>query len=359
MIPLFKVRMAPSVNEPLKKVLHSGYIGQGPKVEEFEDALKENLRVDVRPVTVNSGTSALDLALELIGVGFGDTVISTPQTCFASNSVILNRGAQIVWADIDPITGLMDPEDVAKIIKEKPYIKAIMAVNWAGALCDYKALKSHGISVIEDAAHSWNTEFLGRERGDYICHSFQAIKFLTTGDGGCLIPPEDKAEQARTLRWYGLDRTKGESFRCTQNIRQVGFKYHMNDIAATIGLENLPGAKDSVREHVRNAMVLDKGLEQVDWITTPVYKPSNSYWLYTILVHGRDRDEFAKYLTKHDIGNSPVHFRNDTYDVTQNYATRELPGVDQFTKTQLNIPVGWWLNKIDLAKIISTIQNYE
>ena len=154
MIPLFKVKMSDRASDNVAKVLESGFIGQGPVVEEFENKLWGVLKSKTRPVTVNSCTSAIDLALELIGVGPYDEVISSPQTCFASNVGALHRGARIRWADIDPATGLMDPSSVAKLIT--PKTKAIIAVNWAGKFCDYAALKLFNVPVIEDAAHTWD-----------------------------------------------------------------------------------------------------------------------------------------------------------------------------------------------------------
>lgn len=359
MIPLFKVRMNEN-QELVNKTLQSGYIGQGSMVDDFERRLQEQLGSDVTPVTVNSCTSALDLSLQLIGVGPGDFVISTPQTCFASNSVILNRGANIIWADIDPITGLISPESVASIVEKlSDKVLAIMAVNWAGRACDYEKLKLHGIPIIEDAAHSWPVNGENVNHGDYVCYSFQAIKFLTSGDGGCLIPPKEKENDARLLRWYGLDRTKGESFRCTQNIKKVGFKYHMNDINASIGISNLDLAKDSVKKHKKNAKHLWDGLRDINFIKTPNYDINCSYWLFTIILDQINKDEFSKYLNDNGIANSPVHFRNDKYDCTTQCLNQSLKGVDEFTNSQINIPVGWWLSNDEIEYIINTIKNYK
>jgi len=119
MIPLFKVNMNPAAHTRVADVLSSGFIGQGPKVEEFEDMLHKELKSKTRPVTVNSCTSAIDLALELCNVGPGDEVIASPQTCFASNVGAIHRHARIRWADIDPITGLIDPESVKNLITKK------------------------------------------------------------------------------------------------------------------------------------------------------------------------------------------------------------------------------------------------
>ena len=148
-IPLFKVFIPESVIEPLCKVLLSGYIGEGPRVEEFERQLGPWFAND-NVLTVNSGTSALQLALRLANVGYGDEVVSTPMTCSATNEPILAMGAKIIWADIDAWTGNIDPKDVAR--KITPKTKAIMCVHWGGYPCDLDELNAiaaeHGIKLI-------------------------------------------------------------------------------------------------------------------------------------------------------------------------------------------------------------------
>lgn len=356
MIPLFKVNMSPSVNEAVGKTLQSGFIGQGPKVEEFEDLLWKELKTKTRPVTVNSCTSAIDLALELCGVDRFGEVIASPQTCFASNVHIIHRKARIRWADIDPITGLIDPESVKNLVNKNT--KAIIAVNWGGKFADYNALKSFGVPVIEDAAHTWDS-FISDdiERGDYICYSFQAIKFLTTADGGILVCPAKKEPLARILRWYGLDRTKNESFRCTQNITSVGFKYHMNDVNATIGIENLPHASISVNLSRLNSRYYCENVEN-DLLTIPPWDKLCSYWLFSMHVQVGLKDHFIQYLNQKGIVSSPVHFRNDQYDTTKHFNERPLPGVDSFTDTQVCIPNGWWLSQYDVIHITQALNEY-
>jgi dTDP-4-amino-4,6-dideoxygalactose transaminase len=356
MIPLFKVKMSSTVNEAVGKVLQSGFIGQGPVVEQFEDQLQATLRTKTRPVTVNSCTSAIDLALELCGVGPGDEVIASPQTCFASNVGAIHRHARIRWADIDPVTGLIDPKSVARLITKKT--KAIIAVNWAGKFADYGVLKTLGVPVIEDAAHTWDS-FLSKdvERGDYICYSFQAIKFLTTADGGMLICPPEKENDARILRWYGLDRTKNESFRCTQNITQVGFKYHMNDVNASIGIENIPHANMSVNLSRLNSKFYCEKINN-PLLFFPEWDETCSYWLFSMHVKAGLKDKLTNYLTENGIASSPVHFRNDTYSSTIQYREDVLPGVDSFTDTQICIPNGWWLSADDCLKIVDTLNRF-
>lgn len=358
MIPLFKVKMSDSASHLVGDVLASGFIGQGPVVEQFEDELQKELKCATRPVTLNSCTSAIDLALALLGVGPGDEVISTPQTCFASNVGAIHCGAKIRWADIDPFTGLMDPASAKKLVTSRT--KAIIAVNWAGRFCDYAELKSTGVPVIEDAAHTWDTfPHTGEkpERGDFICYSFQAIKFLTTGDGGILICPPKYEHEARVLRWYGLDRTKNESFRCTQNITAAGFKYHMNDINASIGLSNIRGAFQSVERSRRNTKYIIDNVNNPLFIL-PEWDDTCSYWLFSMHVTPGLKPHFTQYLNDNKIASSPVHFRNDMYDCTIKFQEQDLPGVTAFDQTQICIPNGWWLTQPDLDHIVDTLNVY-
>jgi len=322
MIPLFKVGMSDKAIYHVSDVLNSGYVGQGKVVDDFELKLMESLNLEFPPVTVNSATSAIDLAMELIGVGPGDEVISTQQTCFASNVHIIHRRAKIRWADIDPITGLIDENSVSKLITKKT--KCIIAVNWGGKFANYAKLKSYGLPVIEDAAHNWDTHLnIKIPRGDYIAYSFQAIKFLTTVDGGILVVPSYQDTRARMLRWYGLDRTSGQSFRCTQDITEVGFKYHMNNLNAAIGIANLDFATDSVTKSRINSKYLFDNIKN-ELIIVPKYDDSSSYWLFSIHVKNFLKDSFTKYMADNGIEVSPVHFRNDYYSSTINFKEGEL-----------------------------------
>ena len=342
MIRLFQVGMSPEAEEAVADVLASGYIGQGVKVEEFEEELANALELPQPPLTTNSCTSALDLSLELIGVGPGDEVITTPMTCTATNGVIVKRGARPVWADVHPTTGLIDAYDVNR--KLTPRTKAIMAVDWGGKAADYDLLKAFGVPVIQDAAHS----FGGDIGGDYVCWSFQAIKHLTTGDGGALLAPDEQMERGRLLRWYGLDRRAGDSFRCTQNIQEVGFKYHMNDIAAAIGLANLPMALDHVSAHQLRASEISEALfgfeaEQHPW------------WFFTVIVE--DPAALTKHLADRGIEGSPVHARNDKHTAFH-FPNGPLPGVDFFSSHMLAVPCGWWLGMEEVEQVIEGLESY-
>jgi dTDP-4-amino-4,6-dideoxy-D-glucose/dTDP-4-amino-2,4-dideoxy-beta-L-xylose transaminase len=362
MIDLFRPFVAPEAAEMVARTLtpdaqgHT-YLGEGPRVQEFESAFARLVGLETPPpLAVNSCTSALDLALHLCGVGLGDEVITTPMTCTATNGVLVNRKAKIVWADVDPLTGLIDPHDVARKVTNRT--KAIMAVDWAGRSCEYNAIRAGAfhpktrdrIPIIQDAAHNLFVDPVNR--GSYVAWSFQAIKHLTTGDGGALLVPPEKYERARLLRWYGLDRTSSADFRCSQDIKEAGYKYHMNDIAASIGLANISHVADLVARHRENAAWYSQALHDVPGITPPPDDPASSWWLYCLLAD--DRASLIEHLAQRGIAASPVHRRNDTHPAFH-YPNGPLPGVDHFAEREVAIPCGWWLTEKDRARVVAGV----
>lgn len=361
LIPLFKVHMPVSVFGPLKKTLMSGYIGQGPKVEDFEKKLTPWFR-NPNILTVNSGTSAIHLALRLAGVGYNDEVISTAMTCTATNEPILERGARIVWADIKPDTGEIDPVDIQR--KITPKTKAIVVVHWGGYPCDLDEINRiaarQKIKVIEDAAHAFGAQYKGRPIGghsDFVCFSFQAIKHLTTVDGGVLAcRDKDDYRRGKLLRWYGIDREeKGRcDFRCENDIKEYGYKFHMNDICATIGLEQLKYVAKVLSRHRANAAYYNSRFQGLKRLTLLNYKRDrlSSYWLYTLLVE--DRLEFMTKMQNAGIMVSQVHARNDTHTMLKKFRC-DLPGVSEFAEKQVSIPVGWWLSKKERKHIADKV----
>jgi len=362
-IPLFKVFMPESVMEPLRKVLLGGYIGEGPRVEEFERELGPwfgNSNV----LTLNNGTAALQLALRLANVGYGDEVVSTSMTCSATNEPILAMGGRIIWADIDPWTGNIDPKDVAKRIT--PKTKAIMCVHWGGYPCELDELNAvaaeHGVKLIEDACHAFGSTYHGKPIGsqsDFACFSFQAIKEMTTVDGGALVcKSKADCERGRLLRWYGIDRrAKRSDLRCEADIVEYGYKFHMNDVTAVIGLEQLKYVGKTIEKHRANAARYDEAFKNLEAVRPLRYRNDrcSSHWLYTMRV--KDRPKFMEHMKRAGITVSQVHARNDTHTMFKDFKVN-LPGVDEFTAEQVSIPVGWWLTEKDVSYIIKTVSKY-
>jgi len=369
MIPLFKVLMSPDAPREARKVLMSGYIGQGSKVEEFERALSEYLDHPA-PLTVNSGTSALTLALRMIKdqARNDGEVLTQAITCTATNWPILAMGQRIRWVDTNPRDGIMDMADLRRNISSKTV--AIMLVHWGGYPNDLDAVRrvqdecqeryGHRPAVIEDAAHAFGSRYRGKKignHGNFTAFSFQAIKTLTTGDGGALLcPHENLSHEAKMLRWYGIDRTLSDNFRCEQDIVRWGYKFHMNDINASIGLANFEVAVNSVQKHRDNAAFYRRELRGINGITLleETSDRESSYWLFT--VRCGNRDDLAKRLNEKGIAAGRVHERNDGYTCTKDFRSRTLPGTDIMHREMLCIPVGWWVRQEEREYIVDTIR---
>lgn len=352
--------MAPDTKQSVGEVLDSGFIGQGPQVEKFEAILRNHFGVHYVN-TLNSATSGLQLAVRLLDLQPEDEVLTTPLTCTATNFAILANKVKLRWLDVDPKTCNIDLDDLERKLSHKT--KAVMLVHWGGTPCDLNRINQilqrgrdlFGFYpiVIEDCAHAWGAEYDGKLIGTHgnICvFSFQAIKHLTTGDGGLLICPDETLhKRAKLLRWYGLDRTSSTDFRCEQNIEEWGYKFHMNDIAASIGVSNYPHIESLVAKHRANAQFYNENITSCNLL--PLNKGS-SYWVYTL--HVEDKPNFIRKLKANNIEVSQVHDRNDKHECLKEYKTL-LPGLDEVCKTMVCIPCGWWVTEEDRERIVKTI----
>ena len=361
MIPLFKVHKPEGVGNILEEIFDSGFLTEGEYSDKFEKGFSE-LIGNPNTCLTNSCTSALDLARHMCDVEKGDEVITTAMTCMATNLPFYNAGAKLVFADIERDTGNIDPESVASKITNKT--KAIIVVHWAGQPVNLKRINEiateHNIPVVEDAAHALNSSYCGKKIGlhsDYVCFSFQAIKHLTTGDGGAILcKTEEGAARIRRTRWFGLDRTIKSAQRWSQDIAEGGYKYHMNNINAFIGLEQLKYINNLTDLHTQNAIRYDKEIDNTK--LQKMRRDPNSVsacWIYSLLAE--DRLHFQNYLNKNGISSDWVHVRNDRYSVFKDFKTN-LPNLDYFEPRLINIPVGWWLSEEEINKIIFIVNNY-
>lgn len=369
-LPLFKVRMSPLAGGSVANVLNSGYIGQGEQVELFEHELGGYLG-HPSPLTVNSATSGLNLAIRLAcGIGDNrDEILTQPITCTATTWSILASGFRPRWVDTSAADGNMDLADLQRKISSKT--RAIMLVHWGGYPNDLDAIRriqhdcyerfGHRPPVIEDAAHAFGAEYQGKKlgrHGNFTVFSFQAIKHLTTGDGGAVLCPDAAtAQRGRLLRWYGLDRTKSQSFRCDQDVVDWGYKFHMNDINAAIGRVNLHSVDETLAAHRSNAAFFRQKLAGIPGITLLSDAPDrvSSCWIFTI--RAANRDGLQSKLNQHNIMCGRVHARNDAYKCTRAYVDHELPGTDLMEREMLCLPVGWWLSESDRQTIVDVVQS--
>jgi len=229
-IVLFRPNVPKKAIEYIAEVLESRWIGQGPRVDEFEKKFEESFGGGHTAISCGSGTDALHLAYLLAGVKSGDEVICTVFTCTASNLPALYIGATPIFADIVPSTLNIDPAHVRSLITNKT--KAIVFVDYGGLPAELDELvnisQEFNIPLIEDAAHALGARHNGRPIGsisDYTVFSFQAIKHITTGDGGMLmIKDPSKVEEAKRLRWFGIDRNSKFQGIWENDIHEIGFK---------------------------------------------------------------------------------------------------------------------------------------
>jgi perosamine synthetase len=229
------------------EVLRSDWLTTGPKIEEFEAALAKKTE-SAHGVAVSSGTAALHAAMEAIGVKSGDEVIVPAITFAASANCVVFQGSTPVFADVDPDTLLIDPEDVAAKITSKT--KAIMAVDYAGQPCDYDSLKRltahHDLALVADASHALGAKYKGRSVGslaDLTTFSFHAVKHITTGEGGAITTDDARlARRMRMFRNHGMtsdhrERQKNGSW--VYEMADLGFNYRLTDIQCALGITQL------------------------------------------------------------------------------------------------------------------------
>ena len=363
----------------VSNVLSSGYITQGPEVEKFEEVLKNFFNND-KVVTTNSATSGLHLIFHMLkeyGLGEDrikidsseDHVLTTPLTCTATNWPILLNQIKLKWVDVNPENCNMDLNDLENKLNENT--KAVLIVHWGGYPVDLLRLreiqdnfqKKYGFKflIIEDAAHAFGTktkkEMIGNT-GNITSFSFQAIKHLTSVDGGCVnFNYEEDVERAKLLRWYGIDREENrKDFRCESDILNVGFKFHMNDVNAYIGRMNFePVTKNLLKIHKNNGDFYNTNLKNVKDVELMSYSSEWDvpFWIYTIKV--KNRDSFMEHMKSRNIIVSRVHERNDKHTATRSYQT-DLPLLESFIDEMVCIPVGWWVGESEREHIVKSIK---
>lgn len=364
-VPLFYPHMPANAIKEVIDTLGGRWIGQGPKVDLFEDKLKEKFLGDFTPLAVGSGTDALHLAYLLAGIKKGDEVLAPVFTCTATNIPLLYIGAKIVFVDVNPLTLNLCVEDLASKISEKT--KAVVCVDYGGVPCDYEAIQKlcnkFNVPLISDAAHSLGSIYMGRHSGqlaDFTIFSFQAIKTLTTGDGGMLVM-RDKTllKKAKELRWFGIDRSAKQRGVWENDIKEIGFKYQMNDISASIGLAGLAEIDSVIKYRNKLFGKYEEGLKKskdaklIGFAKTDKY--FNSAWLATILVEG-DRVGLMNILRENKIESAQVHYRNDRYSIFSD-SKSFLKNMDAIEDRYLVLPLHTRMSPDDVATICDVLNS--
>jgi dTDP-4-amino-4,6-dideoxygalactose transaminase len=357
--------------------LRSGWLTTGPKTRQFEADFAAFLGDDsLQALAVNSATAGLHLALEAVGVGPGDEVITTTHTFTATAEVVRYLGADPVLVDISPETLCIDIAQIASRIT--PRTRAIIPVHFGGLSCDMPALlalaRAHGLRVIEDAAHALPSTFGGRLVGtfdsDATVFSFYANKTLATGEGGMIVTRDtDIAARCKVMRLHGISRDAFDRFTSTKpawhyEVIAPGFKYNMTDVAASIGVHQLrkvrqmQGRREELAERYRGAFV-----------DLPCRLPPHAaigdvhaWHLFVIQLESDapiERDEFIEQMAKRGIGCSvhyiPLH-RHPYWRDTYRLSAAEFPVAEEVYRGAVSLPLYSAMSDVEADRVIATVR---
>ncbi len=361
-IVLFYPNVPKTAIEEVTKVLQGRWIGQGPRVAQFEKEFAERFAGQGTALAVGSGTDSLHLAYILAGLKVGDEVITPVFTCTATTIPFLYMGVTFRFADVDPETLNINVNHVRQLVNEKT--KAIVCVHYGGLPCDMDELhaiaKEYNIPVIEDAAHALGATYKGKKVGEisqFTMYSFQAIKHITTGDGGMLVVQDKNiVPKAERIRWFGIDRSNKQKGIWENDITEVGYKYQMTDIAAAMGIAALHEFDETLAHRQKLFEVYKKGLQGIDGIKligATHTDRTHAAWLCTAIVERREN--FMKYLRENKIESGQVHYRNDRYSILGGRRD-DLPFMDSIEDNYIVLPLNTHLTEANIEFVCDTIR---
>jgi dTDP-4-amino-4,6-dideoxygalactose transaminase len=345
-------------------VLRSGWLSSGPQVREFEARLSEHF--GGRPVRAfNSGTCTMEIALRIAGVKQGDEVITTPLTWVATSNVVLEVGARPVFVDIDPATRTIDLGLVEKAVT--PRTRAIIPVDLAGLPVDrdrlYAIAKKHKLRVVEDAAQSFGSTWKGKRIGaigDFVSFSFHANKNITTSEGGCLVMSDEReARLAEQYRLQGVVRTGHDGM----EVEVVGGKFNMTDIAARIGLGQLPHLEEftAKRRDLARAYFeeLDRPAARSLGLGLPVANFTDSNWhMFQVLLPaghaGLSRSDVMEDMKAAGIGTGVHYPALHLFALYRRMGWKEgdFPHAEHAGRSILTLPLFPAMARSDVARVV-------
>ena len=364
-VSLFYPHIPKNAKKAVSKVLSGRWLGQGPLVDKFEKIFSKKFCSNLPVVAVGAGTDALHLSYILSDIKKDDEVICPVFTCTATNIPLLYIGAKIKFADIDPKTLNISVEHVEKLITKKT--KAIVFVNYGGLICNLKKLnylaKKYKILLIQDAAQSLGAKYNGKsitKYADFTVFSFQAIKHITSGDGGALcIKNKRLINKARRIRWFGIDREKRQGGTWENDITEIGYKYQLTDIGAALLIESMKEF-NHIKKH-RNQIYRTylKNINQSNEIKCLIEEDKKNdpvMWLFTILTPYKDI--IQKHLRSKNIETNQVHFRNDRYDIFKKFIkNNKFRNMDKVQDDYLVLPMHTNMSVKDAVNVAKNI-NY-
>lgn len=369
-IPLFRPQLGNEELKGLKEIFRTGWVGLGPKTSEFETRFATFIGTK-HAIGVNSCTAALHLALQIYHFPKESEVLLANINFISAPHAALYNNLKPVFVDVEYGTLCMDPDDLEK--KISPRSKAIIATHLGGEVAQMDAMmniaKKHRLVVIEDVANAVGGSYRGKmlgSIGDIGCHSFEAKKNMTTGDGGMItIQDDEQAATLRRLRWLGINRDTWKRFSEKKGshgwyyeVAELGYKYNMNDIMAVIGLAQLKKLPSMLARKDKLIARYNKELRKLPWMTLPINQPGakGAYWLYIIKVDARE--EFMQYLSNARI-TTGVHFMAMSAHPLYKHIPTKTPVADAVWRKIVSLPLYPSMTEKEQEYVIGTIKKFQ
>ena len=350
MIPLFKPYM-PAKLPDLDRIIQSGQLAYGKYAREFEARLAEYIGID-EVLCTSSYNSAYLVLIRTLGLGHGDEVVASPMCCLASSQPFAVNGIKLIWADIDPSTGTLDPEAVKS--KITPRTRAIVHnhfCGYAGHVGEMRKIADeHGLMLIDDVSEAFGTEYHGRKAGnwdaDATVYSFQTVRLPNAIDGGAVsFKDPTYSQKAALLRDYGIDRARfrddlGEiSPLC--DISEAAYGCLSSDVNAYIGMLSLADTPELLRRQRENAVRIAENLPDGVEPLVPLSGTNPNYWVFGALACDK-RGLIADFRAAGTCGISGVHLPNTYYSLFGDQGV--FSGVEEFNHHFVALPCGWWIS---------------
>ncbi len=368
MIPVFRPSPSDSEIEAVKKVLKSGWWGAGPMAFEFENKFAAFIGTK-HAVSLNSCTAALHLAVKVCDFPAGSEIITTPITFISTAFAASYNNCEVVFADIEEDTLNIDPEDIRRKITEKT--RAIIPMHYGGHACRMDEImeiaREFELTVIEDCAHATGGKYRDRMLGgigDLGCFSFHAVKNLAMGDGGMITLNNTEREQrVIRLRWLGINRetrsrTTKDSYEWYYKIDEIGYKFQMNDILASIGLVQLERLEEMNTRRIAIVKRYNKAFSDLDWLETPVIKEYATNFPHNYVIKTDYRDDLMEYLGNHGISTS-IHYMPLYMHPFYDGSNTDCPVAERVWKRLLTLPLYPDLKSEECDYIISTVKSFK
>lgn len=379
MIQLFKPSMDEQEIEAVSEVLRSGWLGFGPKTAEFEMKFAQYVGAK-HAIALNSCTAALHLSIKAFNIGAGDEVLVSPITFVSTIHAILYNEATPVFVDIEPDTLCISPADIKRKITSRT--KAIIPVHYGGHPCDMDEImqiaEQNNLIVIEDAAHACGAVYKGKKIGsiaDATCFSFHAVKNLATGDGGMITTNRlEIVNLLKRLSWMGIDKNtwdrtetlelekekeKYSGYSWYYEVSELGYKYYMNDITASIGLVQLEKLERMNRRRRKIVQMYNNAFRDINWIETPVEREYVKSSCHNYVIKTPYRDQLNLYLKNKNIATGVHYMPIHLHLYYKNKFSANVPIAEKIWTRLLTLPLYPDLTEEQVNYIISMITSFK